>query len=302
MMGLMTYHDPVLLQECVDGLRIDPNGIYVDLTFGGGGHSREILKHLKGGHLYAFDQDKDAQMNLLQDERFTFIPHNFRYVRNFLRYFKAIPVDGVLADLGISSFQIDEPSRGFSTRADGPLDMRMSDGIELTARTIINEYSVENLSRIFRENADLNEAWKLSKAIVAARGVQPIETIEQFKVVILPSAQRGKENSFMSRVFQAIRIEVNDEMNALEEMLLQMPNILSEGGRLVVISYHSLEDRLVKNLVRSGNIEGKMEKDFFGKPLVPFNAISRKPIIPTDEEIERNPRARSAKLRVAEKI
>ena len=302
MMGLMTYHNPVLLQECIDGLRIDPNGIYVDLTFGGGGHSREILKHLKGGHLYAFDQDKDAQMNLLQDERFTFIPHNFRFVRNFLRYFKAIPVDGVLADLGISSFQIDEPSRGFSTRADGPLDMRMSEGIALTAKTIINEYSAEELSKIFRDNSDLKEAWKLSKAIVAARGVEPIETIGRFKVVILPSAQRGKENSFMSRVFQAIRIEVNDEMNALEEMLTQMPNILSEEGRLVVISYHSLEDRLVKNLVRSGNIEGKIEKDFYGKPLVPFHAISRKPIIPTDEEIARNPRARSAKLRVAEKI
>jgi len=298
----MAYHNPVLLQECIDGLRIDPNGIYVDLTFGGGGHSREILKHLKGGHLYAFDQDKDAQMNLLQDERFTFIPHNFRFVRNFLRYFKAIPVDGVLADLGISSFQIDEPSRGFSTRADGPLDMRMSEGIELTARTIINEYSVENLSKIFRDNSDLKEAWKLSKAIVAARGIESIETIDQFKVVILPIAQRGKENSFMSRVFQAIRIEVNDEMNALEDMLSQMPNILSEEGRLVVISYHSLEDRLVKNLVRSGNVEGKIEKDFYGKPLVPFNVISRKPIIPTDEEIARNPRARSAKLRIAERI
>ena len=298
----MTYHDPVLLQECIDGLKIDPNGIYVDLTFGGGGHSREILKHLKGGHLYAFDQDKDAQMNLLQDERFTFIPHNFRFVRNFLRYFKAIPVDGVLADLGISSFQIDEASRGFSTRADGPLDMRMSDGIELTAKTVINEYPAEELSRIFRDNADLNEAWKLAKTIVASRGVAPIGTIEQFKAVILPIAPRGKENSFMARVFQAIRIEVNDEMKALEEMLSEMPNILAEGGRLVVISYHSLEDRLVKNLVRSGNVDGKMEKDFFGKPLVPFNAISRKPIIPTDEEIERNPRARSAKLRIAEKV
>jgi 16S rRNA (cytosine1402-N4)-methyltransferase len=298
----MTYHDPVLLKECVDGLRIDPDGIYVDLTFGGGGHSREILKQLKGGHLYAFDQDKDAQMNLLQDERFTFIPHNFRYVRNFLKYFGAIPVDGVLADLGISSFQIDEPTRGFSTRADGPLDMRMSDGMELTAKTIINEYSVEELSRIFRENADLKEAWKLSKAIVAARESESIETIEQFKTVILPSAQRGKENSFLSRVFQAIRIEVNQEMVALQEMLLQMPNVLADGGRLVVISYHSLEDRLVKNLVRTGNLDGKLEKDFYGKPQVPFNQISKKPIIPTEEEVGRNPRARSAKLRIAERI
>ena len=302
MMGLMSYHDPVLLQECISGLNIDPEGIYVDLTFGGGGHSREIVKQLKGGHLFAFDQDKDAQMNLLQDKNFTFIPHNFRYVRNFLKYYEALPVNGILADLGISSFQIDEPTRGFSTRADGPLDMRMSDGIELTAYAVINEYAVESLSKLFRENADLKEAWKLSKAIVAARGQEEIKTIDQFKAVILPMAQRGKENSFLSRVFQAIRMEVNDEMGALQEMLEQMPNILADNGRLVVMSYHSLEDRLVKNLVRSGNIEGKIEKDFYGKPLVPFNAVSRKPIIASDEEVARNPRARSAKLRIAEKI
>ena len=302
MMGLMSYHDPVLLQECISGLNIDPEGIYVDLTFGGGGHSREIVKQLKGGHLFAFDQDKDAQMNLLQDKNFTFIPHNFRYVRNFLKYYEALPVNGILADLGISSFQIDEPTRGFSTRADGPLDMRMSGGIELTAYTVINEYAVESLSKLFRENADLKEAWKLSKAIVAARGQEEIKTIDQFKAVILPMAQRGKENSFLSRVFQAIRMEVNDEMGALQEMLEQMPNILADNGRLVVMSYHSLEDRLVKNLVRSGNIEGKIEKDFYGKPLVPFNAISRKPIIASDQEVARNPRARSAKLRIAEKI
>ncbi len=298
----MTYHDPVLLKECIDGLRIDPDGIYVDLTFGGGGHSREILKHLKGGHLYAFDQDKDAQMNLLQDERFTFIPHNFRFVRNFLRYFNTIPVHGILADLGISSFQIDEPSRGFSTRNDGPLDMRMSDGIELTAKTVINQYSVEALAKMFRDHSDLNEAWKLSNAIVAARAKEPIETIEQLKSLSLPFAQRGKENSFLSRVFQAIRIEVNDELKALEEMLVQMPNLLAVGGRLVVISYHSLEDRMVKNLVKSGNIEGELEKDFYGKPLVPFHAVSRRPIVPADDELIRNPRSRSAKLRIAEKI
>lgn len=274
----------------------------MDLTFGGGGHSREIVKHLKGGHLFAFDQDKDAQMNLLQDKNFTFIPHNFRYVRNFLKYHNALPVNGILADLGISSFQIDEPSRGFSTRADGPLDMRMSDGIELTAGKVINDYSVERLSAIFRENADLKEAWKLAKAIVAARGTQEIETIEQFKEVILPIAQRGKENSFLSRVFQAIRMEVNDEMEALKDMLAQMPNILADGGRLVVMSYHSLEDRLVKNLIRSGNTEGKIEKDFYGKPLVPFKAITRKPVIASAVEVARNPRARSAKLRIAEKI
>ncbi|MCB9187112.1 MAG: 16S rRNA (cytosine(1402)-N(4))-methyltransferase RsmH [Flavobacteriales bacterium] len=298
----MSYHDPVLLQECISGLKIDPEGVYVDLTFGGGGHSREILKQLKGGHLFAFDQDKDAQMNLVEDSRFTFIPHNFRYVRNFLKYYNVVPVNGILADLGISSFQIDEPSRGFSTRADGPLDMRMSDGIKLTAKEIINTYTIEELARIFRENADLTEGWKLAKAIESARASREIETIEQFKEICLPIAQPRKENSFLSRVFQAIRIEVNDEMNALKEMLEQMPNLLTEGGRLVVISYHSLEDRLVKNLVRSGNLEGKVEKDFYGKPLVPFEAITRKPTIPTDEEIDRNPRARSAKLRIAEKI
>ncbi|MFM1874992.1 MAG: rRNA ((1402)-N(4))-methyltransferase RsmH [Bacteroidota bacterium] len=298
----MSYHDPVLLQECISGLKIDPNGIYVDLTFGGGGHSREILKQLEGGHLFAFDQDKDAQMNLTEDSRLTFIPHNFRYVRNFLKYYGALPVNGILADLGISSFQIDEPTRGFSTRSDGPLDMRMSDGIELTAGRVINQYSVEELSRIFRENADLKEAWKLSKAIEVARSGEAIETIEQFKQICLPFAQRGKENSYLSRVFQAIRIEVNDEINALKEMLSQMPNVLAEGGRLVVISYHSLEDRLVKNLIKSGNTEGKIEKDFYGKPLVPFYAVTKRPDVPNDEEIERNPRARSAKLRIAERI
>ncbi len=301
-MRLMSYHDPVLLQECIDGLTIDPDGIYVDLTFGGGGHSREILKHLKGGKLFAFDQDKDAQMNLIDNKHFTFIPHNFRYVKNFLRFHKALPVNGILADLGISSYQIDEASRGFSTRSDGPLDMRMSNGIELTANEVINTYSPEDLSKIFRENADLKEAWRLAKTIVSARGSASIDTIEKFKEVILPIAPRNKENSFLSRAFQAIRIEVNDEMNALKEMLEQMPNILAEGGRLVVISYHSLEDRLVKNLIRSGNTKGEIAKDFYGKPLVPFHPISRKPIIPTDEEIERNPRARSAKLRIAQKM
>ncbi|MFC2176435.1 16S rRNA (cytosine(1402)-N(4))-methyltransferase RsmH [Bacteroidota bacterium] len=298
----MNYHDPVLLQECINGLKIDPEGIYVDLTFGGGGHSREIIKHLKGGHLFAFDQDKDAQMNLLQDNRFTFIPHNFRYVRNFLRFHKSLPVNGILADLGISSHQIDEPSRGFSTRADGPLDMRMSDGIELTAHEIINTYSQEELTKIFRENSDLKEAWKLAGTIVNARANAPISTIEAFKSIVLPIAQRGKENSFLSRIFQAIRMEVNDEMNALKEMLSATPKILATGGRLVIISYHSLEDRLAKNIIRSGNTEGKIEKDFYGKPIVPFEAINRKPAVPTDQEIERNPRARSAKLRIAEKV
>jgi 16S rRNA (cytosine1402-N4)-methyltransferase len=301
-MGLMSYHEPVLLQECVDGLKIDPDGIYVDLTFGGGGHSREILKHLKSGHLFAFDQDKDAQMNLIQDSRFTFIPHNFRYAKNFLRLHKAIPVNGILADLGISSHQIDEPERGFSTRADGPLDMRMSAGMEKTAQSVLNTYSEEQLTRMFRDNSDMHEARKLARMLCNARSQKPIATIDELKTIITPLAQKGKENTFLSRVFQAIRIEVNDEMAALEEMLTQLPELLAEGGRAVIISYHSLEDRLVKNLVKSGNTEGNIEKDFYGNPLVPFESVTRKPIVPTEAELERNPRSRSAKLRIAEKI
>jgi len=301
-MGLMSYHEPVLLQECVEGLKIDPEGIYVDLTFGGGGHSREILKHLKSGHLFAFDQDKDAQMNLIQDSRFTFIPHNFRYAKNFLRLHKAIPVNGILADLGISSHQIDEPERGFSTRADGPLDMRMSAGMEKTAHSVINTYSEEQLTKMFRDNSDMHEARKLARMLCNARSQKSIDTIDDLKTVVTPLAQKGKENTFLSRVFQAIRIEVNDEVAALEEMLTQLPELLAEGGRVVIISYHSLEDRLVKNLLKSGNTEGNIEKDFYGNPLVPFESVTRKPIVPTDAELERNPRSRSAKLRIAEKI
>lgn len=298
----MSYHEPVLLQECVEGLKIDPEGIYVDLTFGGGGHSREILKHLKSGHLFAFDQDKDAQMNLIQDSRFTFIPHNFRYAKNFLRLHKAIPVNGILADLGISSHQIDEPERGFSTRADGPLDMRMSAGMEKTAHSVINTYSEEQLTKMFRDNSDMHEARKLARMLCNARSQKSIDTIDDLKTVVTPLAQKGKENTFLSRVFQAIRIEVNDEVAALEEMLTQLPELLAEGGRVVIISYHSLEDRLVKNLLKSGNTEGNIEKDFYGNPLVPFESVTRKPIVPTDAELERNPRSRSAKLRIAEKI
>lgn len=301
-MGLMSYHEPVLLQECVEGLKIDPDGIYVDLTFGGGGHSREILKQLKSGHLFAFDQDKDAQMNLIQDSRFTFIPHNFRYAKNFLRLHNAIPVNGILADLGISSHQIDEPERGFSTRADGPLDMRMSAGMEKTAHSVINTYSEEQLTKMFRDNSDMHEARKLARMLCNARSQKSIDTIDDLKTVVTPLAQKGKENTFLSRVFQAIRIEVNDEMAALEEILTQLPELLAEGGRAVIISYHSLEDRLVKNLVKSGNTEGNIEKDFYGNPLVPFESVTRKPIVPTDAELERNPRSRSAKLRIAEKI
>jgi len=300
---VMSYHEPVLLRECIAGLNIRPNGTYVDLTFGGGGHSKEILGLLgEHGRLFGFDQDKDAQANALLDSRFTLVPHNFRYTRNFLKLYKAIPVDGILADLGISSHQIDAAERGFSTRLSGPLDMRMNALGEVTAADIINSYSAEELSRMFREHADLNEGWKLAKAIVAQRESQPFTTVEQLKAICERFAQRGKENSFLSRVFQAIRIEVNDELNALKDMLAQIEGLLAENGRLVVISYHSLEDRMVKNLIRSGNVEGKLEKDFYGNPLVSLRAITKSPIVPSDEELERNPRSRSAKLRIAERI
>ncbi len=300
---VMSYHEPVLLRECIAGLNIRPNGTYVDLTLGGGGHSKEILGLLgEHGRLFGFDQDKDAQANALLDSRFTLVPHNFRYTRNFLKLYKAIPVDGILADLGISSHQIDAAERGFSIRLSGPLDMRMNAAGEVTAADIINTYAAEELSRMFREHADLNEGWKLAKAIVAQRESRPFTTVEQLKAICERFAQRGKENSFLSRVFQAIRIEVNDELNALKDMLAQIEGLLAENGRLVVISYHSLEDRMVKNLIRSGNVEGKLEKDFYGNPLVPLRAITKSPIVPSDEELERNPRSRSAKLRIAERI
>jgi 16S rRNA (cytosine1402-N4)-methyltransferase len=300
---VMSYHEPVLLRECLEGLNIRPDGTYADLTFGGGGHSREILAQLgPKGRLFGFDQDKDAHANALVDPRFTLIPHNFRYTRNFLKLHKAIPVDGILADLGISSHQIDAAERGFSTRLSGPLDMRMNAAGEVTAADIINTYAAEELSRMFREHADLNEGWKLAKAIVAQRENQPFTTVEQLKAICERFAQRGKENSFMSRVFQAIRIEVNDELNALREMLTQVPDLLPVGGRLVVISYHSLEDRMAKDLIRSGNLDGKMEKDFYGNPIVSLKAVNRSPIVPSEEELERNPRSRSAKLRIAERI
>ncbi|MCF8256500.1 MAG: 16S rRNA (cytosine(1402)-N(4))-methyltransferase RsmH [Flavobacteriales bacterium] len=299
----MSYHEPVLLRECIEGLNIRPEGTYVDVTFGGGGHSREILSALgPKGRLIAFDQDSDAQANAIGDPRFTLVPHNFRYIRNFLKLHKAIPVDGILADLGISSHQIDAGERGFSTRLSGPLDMRMNTAGVVTAADIINTWSAEELSRIFREHADLNEGWKLAKAIVAQRESHPFATVEELRAICERFAQRGKENSFLSRVFQAIRIAVNDELNALREMLTRTPDLLAEGGRLVVISYHSLEDRMVKDLIRSGNVDGKLEKDFYGNLLTSLKAVNRSPIVPTEEELARNPRSRSAKLRIAERI
>lgn len=298
----MRYHQPVLLSECIEGLNIKPEGTYVDVTFGGGGHSKEILKKLTRGKLYAFDQDADAAANKINDKRFMLIRQNFRYVRNFLRYHKALPVDGILADLGVSSHQFDTPERGFSTRFEGPLDMRMDTSSPLTASFILNTYSVEQLKEIFLKYGELKEAWKLAQIIEKNRGEKEIKTSEDIKKLVMPVAPRGKENKFLAKIFQALRIEVNKETEALEEFLSQCPDIIREGGRLVVISYHSLEDSLVKNLIKKGNTAGELEKDFFGNQQLPFRAVHSKPVSASEKEIAENSRARSAVLRIAERI
>lgn len=296
----MQYHDPVLLKECIEGLDIDPAGTYVDVTFGGGGHSREILKHLTTGKLYAFDQDEDAERNKIDDERFVMVRQNFRYMKNYLRMYGALPVNGILADLGISSHQIDVPERGFSTRFEGPLDMRMDKSAPLTAADVLNTYEEEKLRSVLREYGEVDNAYKLANVIVGARAESSLNTIDDLKRLIGRYARRGKENQFFAQVFQALRIEVNNELGALKEMLMQVPDVLAPGGRLVVMSYHSLEDRLVKNFIRSGKFEGDADKDFYGNLLTPLKPVNRKPIIADDEEIKRNNRARSAKLRIAE--
>lgn len=296
------YHQPALLHECIEGLSINPSGMYADLTFGGGGHSSEILKRLTSkGTLLAFDQDEDSNQNLPDDERFIFIDQNFRFLKNFLRLYNAIPLDGILADLGISSHQIDTPQRGFATRFEGPLDMRMNRNQVLDAAHIINTYAEDKLLRIFRLYGEIENSRQLVNRIMAARN-KNIESISDFKEIIKPCTPRQTENKYLAQVFQALRIEVNDEMGALQTMLKQTIDVLKPGGRLVIISYHSLEDRLVKNFFRSGNFEGKLEKDFYGNILTPFKSITRKPITPKEDEITLNPRARSAKLRIAEKI
>ena len=297
----MEYHNPVLLKECMEGLKINPKGIYVDVTYGGGGHSKEILKHLTTGKLFAFDQDDDAVKNKIDDPRFVLIKQNFKYLKNFLKMYNVLPVDGILADLGVSSHQFDEANRGFSTRFEGSLDMRMDQNGKLTAADVLNTYSEEELKRIFKLYGEVDNAGKLAYAIFHARKVQQIETINELKVAIDRCVRRGKENQYYAQVFQALRIEVNKELEVLQELLLQSLDILNMGGRLVVISYHSLEDRLVKNFTKTGKLEGELEKDFFGNPLSPFNNITRKPIMPSEKEIELNNRARSAKLRIAEK-
>ena len=295
------YHVPVLLEESVSGLNIDPDGVYLDLTFGGGGHSREILKRLKDGCLIGFDQDSDVLANVPDDSRFIFVNHNFRYLRNFLRYCGYDEADGILADLGVSSHEFDEAGRGFSFRFDADLDMRMNQRSRLKATDILNTYSEENLIRIFRNYGEVDNVRRLVDLIVNARTGKMITRSEEFLQVIAPCVPKQKEKKYLAQVYQALRIEVNGELEALEDMLKEAERALRPGGRLVVITYHSLEDRIVKNFLKSGNFEGKVEKDFYGHVKRNFELVNRKVIVPSEEEIERNPRARSAKLRIAEK-
>ncbi len=295
------YHVPVLLNESVNGLEIKANGDYVDVTYGGGGHSREILSRLETGRLFAFDQDEDAAANVIHDDRFFFIRHNFKYIRNFLKYYDVEQVDGILADLGVSSHDFDVAERGFSFRFDGDLDMRMNRDSSQTAADIVNTYTEDQLRTVFREYGEIDNAGRLAKQLVSARNAKPVQTIEQFKEAIAPCVSRLQESKYLAKVFQALRIETNHEMDVLHEFLEQSIQLLKPGGRLVVITYHSLEDRMVKNFIRSGDFTGKQEKDFYGNVESPLLAINRKVIVPSEDEIERNPRARSGKLRIAEK-
>ena len=295
------YHNPVMLDKCIEGLNIEPSGVYVDVTFGGGGHSRAILERLTTGHLYAFDQDEDAAQNAFDDEHFTFIPQNFRYFKNFIQLYHGGKVDGIIADLGVSSHQFDTPEKGFSTRFDGPLDMRMSQMTPNDAATVVNTYDHEALTRILRLYGEMQQPHLVASDIIMARDAEPIETTAQLKAAVQNRLPHGKENKVLAQLFQALRIEVNQELDTLCAFLGQCPDVLKPGGRLVVMSYHSLEDRLVKNFMKTGNAEGKEDKDFFGNLNTPYTIITRKPIVPTDEEIENNSRARSAKLRIAER-
>jgi 16S rRNA (cytosine1402-N4)-methyltransferase len=296
------YHVPVMLAECIEGLNIDPDGTYVDVTFGGGGHSREIMKHLgPKGRLIAFDQDADAQRNLIDDERFVFVDQNFRYLKNFCRLHDALPVNGILADLGVSSHQFDEAERGFSIRFDAELDMRMNQLSDLTAKEVVNTYSVADLHRIFGIYGEIQNAKSLAETIATARLNAPIVTIADLKNAISNRIPKGKENKYLAQVFQALRIEVNQELEALKDFLMQSAEVLAPGGRLVVMSYHSLEDRLVKNFIAKGKFSGEVEKDFYGNDNKPLDAVSRGAITASADEITNNNRARSAKLRIAVK-
>ena len=301
MMMKMEYHNPVLLKESVDGLDIKPDGIYVDVTFGGGGHSREILSRLgPNGRLYAFDQDEDALANSIDDERFVLINENFRFIKRFLRFHNVKSVDGILGDLGVSSHQFDVAERGFSTRFEGELDMRMSQKQDLNAYKVVNEYDEENLRRVFLDYGELKNAPVIARVIIEARDFEPIKNTEQLKVVLGRFLQAHKSHKILAQMYQAIRIEVNQEMEVLKEFLEQSLELLKPGGRLSVISYHSLEDRLVKRIMKNGMFEGEPERDFFGNFSVPFKTIG-KLIVPDFQEIKSNNRARSAKLRIAEK-
>lgn len=301
-MKTMEYHNAVLLKETVDGLDIKPDGVYVDVTFGGGGHSREILSRLGDeGKLYAFDQDKDALANKIDDNRFVLINENFRYIKRFLRFYGVKEVDGVLADFGVSSHQFDVAERGFSTRFEAKLDMRMNQDSKLSAYEVINEYEEEQLRDVLLQYGELRQAPAMARVIVSERKVEPIETSEQLKLVLKKFLNHRKENKVLAQIYQAIRIEVNQEIQVLKELLLQMPEILKKGGRLSFISYHSLEDRLVKRFIRSGMFEGEPERDVFGNFEVPLKKVGGL-IVPSESEIKMNNRARSAKLRIAEKI
>ena len=297
-----TYHVPVLLNESINGLNLHPDGVYIDVTFGGGGHSREILRRLpQGSRLFSFDQDADAERNIVDDDRFTFVRSNFRYLKNWMRYYEIDQIDGLLADLGVSSHHFDDESRGFSFRFDAPLDMRMNKRADKTAADIVAEYDEEALADIFYLYGELKNSRRIASALVKARQQHAIATTPDFLHVVEPFFKREREKKDMARLFQALRIEVNHEMEALKEMLAAATQLLAPGGRLSVITYHSLEDRIVKNVMKTGNAEGKMIQDFYGRIETPYRLVNNKVIVPTDEEQQRNPRSRSAKLRIAEK-
>ena len=299
----MNYHLPVMLNECIEGLNIRPEGTYVDATFGGGGHSRAILSQLgESGRLIAFDQDADALANAIEDSRFKLLNENFRHMKSFLRLQGVRSVDGILADLGVSSHQFDVAERGFSTRFNGELDLRMDRRQEVTARELVNRMDEHELTRILRLYGELPNAYQMAKAICRARAEKEIETTFDLREAVKHHLPRGMENKYLAMLFQALRIEVNGELEALQEMLRQAAELLNPGGRIAVMSYHSLEDRIVKNFFRAGNFEGEIEKDFYGNPIVPLKPVSRKAIVAGEEELQRNPRSRSARLRVAEKV
>ena len=298
----MSYHDPVLLTECLEGLNIDPTGSYVDVTFGGGGHSKVILEKLTTGKLYAFDQDPDAKHNLPEHPNLVFIAANFRYIKNHLRLHGVKQVDGILADLGVSSHQFDEGERGFSIRFDGPLDMRMNPNTGISAADVLATYEEQALYDLFRKHTDLKSLRPLVNAILMSRATIPLTTTTELRELVEPLAPRGQWHKYLAQVFQGLRMEVNQELEVLEEMLYGATDVLKPGGRLVIMSYHSLEDRMVKNFIREGKAEGQTESDFYGVKHVPYKAITRKPIVATAEENARNPRATSAKLRIAERL